>query len=304
MLPAIRDATKARDIVANAVEGGTAAFVTALISAVGGNFATVPLVLILFGSALGKTAGGIFGRIATNVLDFARGQPMTSREEQRVAEVALWAAAELAILEARGERLRDDISDDDSTSQASLLEGVLRMGRTAYEGKHARHIGIFWARVCASRTVDFGLGHHVLRQAEGLSYRQICLLSLFAHPQVLVRYDFRSRNQYLRSRSQEEQSGYEADEPKPDMVAVLQEALHLSRIGMVDRDDSTAILDWSDIRPGGMRLTEFGKTTAYLLGVEHCLPDDLADAIRIINRAGGLWDARDGAPPHERSGTR
>lgn len=148
------------------------------------------LVAVGVGGVVGGPVGAILGAaapIATRVLgrsalDHMRRQ-LSEREQMRTAALVQLARARIDRNLALGYELRSDgfftgIGGHRSIA-AEIAEGVLISAQREHEEKKLPYLANLTANLAFSEEIGRGDANLLLRIANGLSYRQLCLLTLF-----------------------------------------------------------------------------------------------------------------------------
>jgi hypothetical protein len=115
---------------------------------------------------LGELAGRVLGR----------------REEVRAGAVLLAAQQEIEAQIAAGQTLRGDgfLSRDEEASAASeVAEAVVLAAQRDPQEARAPLLGKMLGRIQFETQIDADYAHHLVKQVEALTYRQICCLGLF-----------------------------------------------------------------------------------------------------------------------------
>jgi hypothetical protein len=143
-----------------------------------GPAATGGVVGTVIGGPLGAAVGFGIGYAAQEVL----ARMLAPRQVHRV-DVTLDATAQR--IEERvtaRDPLREDgffdEQDEHRSDAQEVAEGILFTAMTDYEERKTRFYGYLLANIAFEPAVDRGTAHALLRLAEGLSYRQLCLLAL------------------------------------------------------------------------------------------------------------------------------
>lgn len=135
------------------------------------------------GAIIGGASGTLLAKAFRNVGEEMHERFLGPREKLRTEKVMDFAAIKLQENMARGIIIRNDSSlvkvDDSGRSTAEeVLEGVLLVGQRSYEELKLKFIGNLYANVIVS-TLDKYQINFLIRLAESLSYRQLCLVHFF-----------------------------------------------------------------------------------------------------------------------------
>jgi hypothetical protein len=144
------------------------------------------------GAATGEPAGaalGVGAPIVIRGLTWAVGEfrqrVLGQREAYRVATVAKLARSKYEENINKGKELRDDdfFLKDEATGRTSadeIIEGTLLAAQREHEERKIPYYANLVANLPFERVIDRYGGNFLLRTAQDLSYRQLCLLALVA----------------------------------------------------------------------------------------------------------------------------
>ncbi len=257
--------SKAADLIKNGSEIAGAAVGGAL-----GFLAAGPA-----GAAVSGVAGVLLAAGVRTVADFAFRQ-LSHREEIRVGGTAAFAINDIRERLERGDQPRGrdffEPRDGERSSASELFEGVLQKAKNEHEEKKVRLLGNFFSNVLFSEEISLAEANQLLRLAEDLTYRQLCLLALVCRQTELKKLPLRT-------------SDYRGDRSVPLPVqSVLQEIFPLHGRGLAGCVNETrttfdALLGWTDINPSGLIPTPFGVHVFVVLGLGHIPHADLEASI-------------------------
>ena len=104
------------------------------------------------------------------------------REEIRVGAALIIATAEIKRRQKNGELLRDDGFFDKNQGGRSdageVLESVLLKAQREPEEKKIRHLGLLYSSIPFDSEISLPYAHQLIKVAEQLTYRQLCILKL------------------------------------------------------------------------------------------------------------------------------
>jgi hypothetical protein len=154
----------------------------------------------LVGLALGGPPGAIIGAIAGPTLtgmfniasDFAM-RKLTKKERERVAIVLALVDAKIAQRQANGDRIRDDgffVTDPIESGGEQIGEAVLVAAQRDPQQKKLEYYASLLANLAFTTSVDRPEAYMLTKVAEELSYRQLCMIGIFA------RRDFHLRDAF------------------------------------------------------------------------------------------------------------
>jgi hypothetical protein len=154
-------------------------------SEIAGGVAGAAIGLFAAGPA-GAIAGGAAGPLITHTLRALavelKQRVLAQREEVRVGATIAYAAVKIQQKIEAGEQIRQDAffheQPDDRSAAQEIFEGVLLIAQREYQEKKLTFYGNLLASLAFRPDVGRDLANALIRQAEGMSYRQICLLSL------------------------------------------------------------------------------------------------------------------------------
>ena len=155
----------------------------------------------LFGGPIGAVVGGASGPIAALALRRI-GQEISerhlgTREKVRVGAVLVIAAAEILQRLENGENPReDDFFDEKPTGRSDakeVAESVLLRAQREPEEKKIRYMGYLISSITFDSEINVHMAHQLIKAAEQLTYRQLCILKLCA-----VKDNFGLRNNNYR----------------------------------------------------------------------------------------------------------
>lgn len=217
------------------------------------------------GSAVGFVMGGPAGAIAGGVVSslaskcFRRigeeitGRTLSPREEARVGRVYALAAADLGRRIDEGEELRDDgffaRTGRGRSDAEEVIEGVLLKSQSEPEEKKLPYMATLLSSVAFDKVISAEMAHQIVKAAEDMTYRQLCLLRLSAIKDQLGlrRSDYRGYGSFSR-----------------ELLQVLYECYDLSRRGFVNFGGDVAFGP-SDVKPGGMTVQGLGAEAYNLM---------------------------------------
>jgi hypothetical protein len=225
------------------------------------------------GAAVAGAAGVVIAEAANSLLSEVANRQLSHREQVRVG-----AAASIALSTIRDRLDAGDAPREDgffsSTAGArapaeEILEGVLLKSKAEHEEKKVRLLGTFFATLAFSPTIDLGEANFYLRAIERLSYRQLCLIALFASPappqaRHLRTTDYRSAN----------------SDVTYEQASILQDIFEMIGQGLiVQRPRSTGnalfVTSLSAVVPSQATLTPFAQRIADLVGAPAVPPEDI-----------------------------
>lgn len=232
-----------------------------------GFLADGPLGAVVFGT-LGAAAAVALKHIGEDVSE----RLLSPREQVRVGGVLAIAAGEISQRLERGEALRADgffEPKGGSRSDAEeVAESVLLKSQREPEEKKIPYMGHLFAAVAFDPQISAQLAHQIIKTAEQLTYRQLCILKLAA-----VKQSF-----FLRERDYRNLGGGFTKE----LYQVLYECLDLSHRGLINFGGEVAFGP-TDVKPRSMTVQGLGADIFNLMKLALILDSDLepiADQLR------------------------
>ena len=202
------------------------------------------------GGPVGAGAGAAAGAFLTDRL-YAIGievlrRHLSPREERRVGAVVLVAAAAIQEKINSGRRPRDDgffdpQPPDNRSSAEEIAEGALIAAQREHEEKKILHLGYLLANIAFSPHVTRERANHMVRIAQSLSYRQLCILRVAAL----------SKNLALKK------GPYGPGLMSYEQISLLTEIYDMYRSSLIIFGEH-ALLNLADIDPSQMRLFGIG----------------------------------------------
>lgn len=210
-------------------------------------------------SALGFLAGGpagaaVFGAIGAaaavtlrHIGEEVSERLLAPREQVRVGGVLAIAAGEIHQRLERGEALRaDGFFEPKGASRSDaeeVAESVLLKSQREPEEKKIPYMGHLFAAVSFDPQISAQLAHQIIKTAEQLTYRQLCILKL-----AVVKQSF-----FLREGDYRNLGGDFAKE----LYQVLYECLDLSHRGLINFGGEV-VFGPTDVKPGNMTVQGLG----------------------------------------------
>lgn len=239
----------------------------------------------IYGNIVGASVGGLVGG-APGVFLGAAAAPVLSavaewtasviwprlsrRGAERAGAAFLCAEHKLQQLIEAGEEIRNDgFFDGDvaESSGAEIIEAVLLAAQREHEERKLRFYGNLLAEIAVSSEVNRGFANWLIRMADELSYRQLCLLAIVHdHDQFELRDNLRRPGD-----SWEQQS-------------VLEELAELGygRLEWVGVVSSQPGLPTNIGLPNAQRLKHWGTYMYKAMHLEEIPRDDLAEVAELL----------------------
>ncbi|SDF01450.1 hypothetical protein SAMN05421538_1256 [Paracoccus isoporae] len=225
----------------------------------------------------GAAAGGAGGAAAAHTLrkigQEASNRLLGPREKVRVGAAVAIAAEHIRGRTERGETPRQDDFFEEKRNHRSDAEEVaesvlLRCQREAEERK-VRLMAFLIGNIAFNADINVGLAHQLVRTAEELTYRQLCILKIAA-----MMEDRRA----LHQGSYREQQSFD----KP-LYGVLYECYDLHVRGIINFGGA-AVLGLTDVDPTSMRVQGMGADLFNEMGLSTIPQADLDPIIAQLSR--------------------
>jgi hypothetical protein len=219
----------------------------------------------LVDSVVPGTAGAITGGIVAfgfqvllnrGVIDQMR-RKLSTIEESRTGKVLLQFRTKVIQNLSQGGTLRHDgffsSGIDERSAAAEIFEGVLLAAQREYEEKKIKFEGNLFANIVFDPKIDRASANFLLRVAQMLSYRQLCIVALFVQQE---KFPLRDRDY----RNMDRFNDY-------NLLALLQDIYHLYSQGLLFVDGQ-ALVSPFDIIPAKMMAVGPIKSLYFLMGLE------------------------------------
>ena len=237
------------------------------------------------GGPAGAAAGGAAGVAISKVLTDVANLLLSHKEQVRIGAVTTLAIEKIKGKLDAGRNPRNDgfFQTRKSASRPDaeeVFEGVLLKSKNEHEEKKVRIFANVFASIAFAPDVKVGEANHILQTIENLTYRQICLLSLFHRKPKM-------QDVVLQEDDYSEFQGFISYET----ISTLQEIYQLYNLGLVGcrlvlpgvQDDPTghfkALLVWDNVEPQKMELTSLGKRYYALMDLDEIPRTDLEEVV-------------------------
>lgn len=240
----------------------------------------------LIGFLVAGPLGAVVGGVATPPIAKVVSQLLGGAEEwsERRARLVLTLAAErIANRRAAGESPRADgfvAAGDGRSAAEELVEAVIQSAARDPEERKIPLMAALLAAIPFREDVDRGSANLLVRFADELSYRQLCLLAIFRRAESLS----------LRMEDYISWENTDRKELASELGAVLSEAFDLYNRGLIDgiegamglRLDSHLTMLY--VTPGKMRVQGVGLWLHDLMGLGDVADSELAPLVEILSR--------------------
>lgn len=178
------------------------------------------------------------------------------RETMRLGAALTFALHKTSERLSRGDKIRQDSFFMDQPGERAaakeILEGVLLAAQKEYQEKKIRHYGYLVANLAFEPNIDRAQANLLLKLGQDLTYRQLCLLSLF----------------YFRDNYSLREKAYLSHNVNGLFFAILQEIYDLYFKGML-KSDLGSFVSITDIAPAKMTLQGTGMLLFELMGLKN-----------------------------------
>jgi len=221
----------------------------------------------IIGAALGPAVGEVFKKVGNDIAKRLLGP----REEIRLGATMIFAIQKIDDNIKSGQQIRQDgfFKEEKGARSAyeELVEGVLLAAQREYQEKKIKFEGNLLANLVFHPEIDKSQGNMLIGLGQRLSYRQLCLLSIFAHKEKynLRQGDYRGKPQDINS----------------DVAAILQEIYQMFSEGILSSGGS-AMLSVGDADPSKMRPQGIGATLHNLMELYNMDTEDLNKVAKIL----------------------
>ena len=240
----------------------------------------------LTGLVLAGPPGIVAGAAVASVLKEAIKSALDRAATQRAVTVFTLASKRICAERESGKQLRADGFFDDSVSGRSAAEEVLeQIVQAAQQEPEERKLPLManlYASIAFREDVDRGMASLFVRTAEQLSYRQLCLLSVFM-----------DRGTHHLRTSDYINAGDREQEPAIDLASrlggVLEEAYDLFTRGLLDGVDGAMGLRLDShpsqiyICPAKMKVQGTGSWLYTLMVLAKLPPNDLDELVALLS---------------------
>lgn len=136
------------------------------------------------GAIAGSALSPLFSRIIEHIAKEFRSRALADREEAKVGASLSFALHKIKKNFSEGQYLRQDSFFEESlygrSSAAEILEGIMLAAQREHEEKKLKYYGNLIANVAFQPEVTKEQANLLIKLSEGLTYRQLCILSLVA----------------------------------------------------------------------------------------------------------------------------
>ncbi|AFZ02712.1 hypothetical protein [Calothrix sp. PCC 6303] len=235
------------------------------------------------GAAAGGAVGVAISKSTSKVLTDVANRLLSHREQVRIGAVTTLAIEKIKGKLDVGKKPRNDgffqtRKNASRPDAEEVFEGVLLKSKNEHEEKKVKIFANVFASIAFAPDVKVGEANHILQTIENLTYRQICLLSLFHQKPKM-------QDVVLQEDDYSEFQGFIPYET----ISTLQEIYQLYNLGLVGcrlvpsgvqaspAGHFKALLGWDNVEPQKMELTSLGKRYYALMDLDEIPHTDLEE---------------------------
>lgn len=236
------------------------------------------------GAAVGGVAGVAISKASAKVLSDVAHRSLSQREEVRIGAAATFAIQNIQIRLENGEHPRNDDffqaqQHTSRTNAEEIFEGVLLKSKNEHEEKKVKIFGNIFANIAFTPDLKVGEANHILQIAENLTYRQMCLLSMFCRKDEIGDLELPESLHNMQSF---------------ETISIQQEIYQLYNFGLLgcripdssnssdswiasDSSNYQALLGWDDVKPNLMELSYLAQRYYVIMGLDEISSIELED---------------------------
>jgi hypothetical protein len=223
------------------------------------------------GAVAGAAAGAAISNVLRNIGNDISERMLSPREKVRIGAALIFAFDKIQANFKNGHKLRDDDFFDDKPSERAaskeIVEGVLLAAQREYEEKKTRLYGNLLANIAFSIGISRAHASLLVRLTQSLSYRQLCLLSIFGQRDRFIL----RQNNYR-----------ETPTMSVEITSLLQEIFDLSTRGLITTLSGRVVLGHTDIVPANMKPEGEGETLFKLMVLKEIDEQDLKNIAQML----------------------
>lgn len=223
-------------------------------------------------AAFGSVGGTVAAMILKNIgQEFSKRQ-LSPREDYRVGKVLAIAASEIHQRLENGEGLRNDGFFDRQpfgrSDAEEIVEAIMLKCQKEPQEKKIPFMGYLKVSIAFDSNISPDMGHQLIKAAEELTYRQLCILKL-----VVAKTHYGLRKQNYRGHGNFARNLY----------SVLYECMDLYQKEYITEGDSSHALGLTDIVPSNITVQGIGSDLYNLMKLSS-IPDEdiipIADVLK------------------------
>ncbi len=228
-------------------------------------------------SAVDPLAGFLAGPAGTLVAGTLKGigkdikeRQLSPREDFRIGKVLAIAALEIHRRLEKGESLRnDEFFDKKSTGRSDaeeIAEAIILKCQKEPQEKKIPYMGYLKANIAFEPNISADIGHQLIKAAEELTYRQLCILKL-----AVVKDNFGLRGEDYRG-----QGTFTTE-----LSQVLYECLDLYHRAYINFGGEVAFGP-TDVKPGSMTTQGLGANLYNLMKLSSIPDEDIFPIVKVL----------------------
>ncbi len=241
----------------------------------------------LTGGPAGAAVGGPLGILIRKALSDITNRVLSTREKIRVGATAQFAITKIKERLNSGDKLRSDGFFEEKQKGRSdaeeIFEGVLLKAKNEHEEKKTRILGNIFVNTAFSGDFSAGEANHLLRIAENLTYREMCILSLVKRRDEIRGVEL--RRDWLGEVNPSVNSV--TIDFSTEKTSVLQQAYELCNRGLMicsfSKEDITALQTAFDIIPDELTLTIMGRKYYKIMGLDDIPEKDVREVASYLS---------------------
>lgn len=230
-------------------------------------FFAVGLPGAILGSASGPVLSFTFGHVMSDIKNRFLGK----REEIRIGATLTYTALKIKDNLNNGMHVREDdfFSNDIGNKPPAheILEGILLASQREHEEKKLHFYGNLLGNIAFYSEIDKAQANLLIRIAESLSYRQMCLIYIFVSKE---NFNLR-KNDY----------GESVERVKPELGALLLEIYDLDSKQLLNCGEQV-ILSVTGVNPSKMNVQGMGMILFELLELYKINEDDINPIVQLL----------------------
>ncbi len=246
------------------------------------------IVGLLIGGPTGAAIGGPLGILIRKSISDMANRVLSTREQTRVGATAQYAITRVKERLNSGDKLRDDgffeAKGKGRADAEEIFEGVLLKAKNEHEEKKTKILGNIFANSAFLPGFSAGEANHLLRIAENLTYREMCILSLVKRRDEIS--GIKLRKDWLGEVNPSVNSVI--IDFGTEKASVLQEAYELCDSGLMicssSKEEITALQTAFDIIPDELELTIMGRKYYEIMELDDILEEDVREVARCLSQ--------------------
>lgn len=231
----------------------------------------------LIGGPIGAVAGAAVGPVVAKTIKKIGTEIATrwlgDNEQRRVGTAIVYTTNKIDEKLNLGMELRDDDffneKNNERSSAEEIVEGILLSAQREYQEEKIKLYSNLLANIAFSKDVDKSQANLLLKLANRLSYRQLCLLAILAEKQ---KFNIPEKKKITKGTI------------KSDISSILQELYDMYLQGLLIPQGGGYWLQLTEISPGLCKLQGMGGTLFKLMELNGIDNKDLIDLATILEK--------------------